>query len=268
MHSAEVCKGVRARSWRGLALVGIGSAILVSCVLPRSSRGELELMDAQIQARTNLSAEGVFESGEIVLAQQEGKESPVIAFGSKDRPEALSYSEFPNAVQPKKKRSLPLTSRDVAIEPQGHGLIWPVVGRITSPFGMRKGRLHAGIDISAVRGTPIFASQSGQVLLAGRRKAYGKLVVIGHGNELQTLYAHLLKTIVKPGQYVEQGQVIGYVGRTGRATGYHLHFETRVAGGVPQDPLRTLPSTRGAQAWQNSGTPFARVAYLPDPSSH
>jgi murein DD-endopeptidase MepM/ murein hydrolase activator NlpD len=128
------------------------------------------------------------------------------------------------------------------------GLIWPVIGGISSPFGMRRGRLHAGIDIRANRGTPILASQSGQVLISARRRAYGKVVVVGHDHDVQTLYAHLIKMIVRSGQYVEQGDVIGYVGRTGRATGYHLHFETRVAGGVPQDPMRSLPERPRVQA--------------------
>jgi murein DD-endopeptidase MepM/ murein hydrolase activator NlpD len=141
------------------------------------------------------------------------------------------------------------------------GLIWPVIGSISSPFGMRRGRLHAGIDIRANRGTPIYSSQSGQVLISARRRAYGNVVVVGHDHNVQTLYAHLTNMIVKPGQYVDRGDVIGYVGRTGRATGYHLHFETRVNGGVPQDPMHSLPPEPRAQAFKKTHGTLARAAF-------
>jgi murein DD-endopeptidase MepM/ murein hydrolase activator NlpD len=121
-------------------------------------------------------------------------------------------------------------------------LNWPIEGYVTSPFGMRRGRLHAGVDIKGYRGDPIYAAADGQVLLAKRKRAYGILAVVGHDHDTQTLYAHMLRLAVRSGQFVRAGDVLGYVGRTGRATGYHLHFETRVSGGVPQDPLRFLPT--------------------------
>lgn len=121
-------------------------------------------------------------------------------------------------------------------------LAWPIEGYVTSPFGMRRGRLHAGVDIKGYRGDPIYAAADGQVLLAKRKRAYGILAVVGHDHDTQTLYAHMLRLAVRSGQFVRAGDILGYVGRTGRATGYHLHFETRVSGGVPQDPLRFLPT--------------------------
>lgn len=121
-------------------------------------------------------------------------------------------------------------------------LSWPIEGYVTSPFGMRRGRLHAGVDLKGYRGDPIYAAADGQVLLAKRKRAYGILAVVGHAHDTQTLYAHMLRLAVRSGQFVRAGDVLGYVGRTGRATGYHLHFETRVSGGVPQDPLRFLPN--------------------------
>lgn len=123
-------------------------------------------------------------------------------------------------------------------------LSWPLDGHITSPFGMRRGRLHAGVDIKGFRGDPIIAAADGQVLLSKRKRAYGIVAIVGHDHDTQTLYAHMLRLAVREGQFVKAGDVLGYVGRSGRATGYHLHFETRVAGGVPQDPLRFLPSAR------------------------
>ena len=139
---------------------------------------------------------------------------------------------------------LPLNSQSIADLPgsfRGVALQWPVQGSITSPFGMRHGRLHAGIDIKGSKGDPVYAAADGQVLVSKARKAYGKAVVVGHSHDNQTLYAHLNQFAVREGQYVKRGDLVGYVGRTGRATGFHLHFETRVNGGTPQNPLKFLP---------------------------
>jgi murein DD-endopeptidase MepM/ murein hydrolase activator NlpD len=121
----------------------------------------------------------------------------------------------------------------------GAGLIWPVRGPVTSGFGMRWGRMHEGIDISAATGTPIRAAKAGTVTFAGTMGGYGNAVIISHGGGLSTLYAHQSRLAVSGGS-VSQGEVIGYVGSTGHSTGPHLHFETRV-NGTPQNPLRYLP---------------------------
>jgi len=126
-------------------------------------------------------------------------------------------------------------------------LTWPLDGHITSPFGMRHGRLHAGVDIKGLKGDPILAAADGQVLLSKRKRAYGVVAIVGHDHDTQTLYAHMLRIAVREGQFVRAGELLGYVGRSGRATGYHLHFETRVSGGIPQDPLRFLPAGRAAR---------------------
>ena len=124
-------------------------------------------------------------------------------------------------------------------------LRWPLQGNITSPFGMRHVKLHAGVDIKGQKGEPIYAAGEGQILSAKRRKGYGVVAIIGHDHDHQTLYAHMLRLAVAEGEFVKTGQLVGYVGRSGHATGYHLHFETRVAGGIPQDPLRYLPLVKG-----------------------
>ena len=121
----------------------------------------------------------------------------------------------------------------------GAGLIWPVRGSVSSGFGMRWGRMHQGIDISAGTGTPIRAAKAGTVTFAGTMGGYGNCVIITHSGGLSTLYAHQSRIAVSGGS-VSQGQVIGYVGSTGSSTGPHLHFETRV-GGTPQNPMRYLP---------------------------
>ncbi|MDQ3569642.1 MAG: peptidoglycan DD-metalloendopeptidase family protein [Actinomycetota bacterium] len=122
----------------------------------------------------------------------------------------------------------------------GAGLAWPLRGPVTSPFGSRWGRLHAGIDISGGMGTPIRAAKGGTVAFAGTMGGYGNAVVINHGGGLSTLYAHQSRLGTGNGASVSQGQVIGFVGSTGHSTGPHLHFETRV-NGSPQNPMRYLP---------------------------
>ncbi len=113
--------------------------------------------------------------------------------------------------------------------------------RVSSEFGMRThpilgtSRLHAGMDFSAPGGTPILAAAPGTVVLAGPRGGYGNTVIVDHGHNLTTLYAHQSRTGVVPGDRVEGGQVIGYVGSTGMSTGPHLHFETRLRG-EPTNP--------------------------------
>jgi murein DD-endopeptidase MepM/ murein hydrolase activator NlpD len=123
---------------------------------------------------------------------------------------------------------------------QGSGaLIWPVNGAFTSPFGMRWGRLHAGIDIAAPTGTAIRAADSGRVAIAGWTGGYGNYTCIQHGGALSTCYGHQSSIGVSVGQSVSKGQVIGAVGNTGNSTGPHLHFETRV-NGSPVDPMGYL----------------------------
>ena len=123
---------------------------------------------------------------------------------------------------------------------QGSGnFIWPINGAFTSPFGMRWGRLHAGIDIAAPEGTPIRAAASGSVVLLGWTGGYGNYTCVAHGGSLSTCYAHQSRYGTSMGANVSQGQVIGYVGNTGNSTGAHLHFEVRI-NGSPVDPMGYL----------------------------
>jgi exopolysaccharide biosynthesis predicted pyruvyltransferase EpsI len=119
-------------------------------------------------------------------------------------------------------------------------LEWPVLGRVTSPFGDRFGRFHAGIDIKAALGARIAVAADGVVLAVTTLPDHGNTVVVGHGLGLTTLYAHADRIDVAPGDQVVRGQSIARVGMTGRSLGPHLHFETRI-GGTPQDPLSFLP---------------------------
>jgi murein DD-endopeptidase MepM/ murein hydrolase activator NlpD len=121
---------------------------------------------------------------------------------------------------------------------------WPVPGPISSYFGTRKRhgrrRQHEGIDIAAGKGTPVRSARSGHVIYADSKlSGYGKMVIVRHADSFTTVYAHLSEFAVKKGQFVSRGQLVGKVGRTGRASGSHLHFEVRTEK-KPVDPLLYL----------------------------
>jgi murein DD-endopeptidase MepM/ murein hydrolase activator NlpD len=123
---------------------------------------------------------------------------------------------------------------------QGSGqLIWPVNGPVVSPFGMRWGRLHAGVDIAVPSGTPIRAADSGTVVLMGWVGGYGNYTCIQHTASMSTCYAHQASFATSNGASVSQGQVIGYSDCTGHCFGPHLHFEVRI-NGSPVDPMGYL----------------------------
>jgi murein DD-endopeptidase MepM/ murein hydrolase activator NlpD len=122
---------------------------------------------------------------------------------------------------------------------------WPVMGWLSSPFGARKDPFtgapdfHTGLDISAGQGTPVKATADGTVESAGYNGNYGNSIVITHGFGIATRFGHLAQYAVRPGQKVRRGEIIGYVGATGRATSPHLHYEI-LLNGQPSNPLRLL----------------------------
>jgi murein DD-endopeptidase MepM/ murein hydrolase activator NlpD len=123
--------------------------------------------------------------------------------------------------------------------------LWPLNGWLTSDFGKRRDPIdgsseyHAGLDISADRGTPVHATADGTVRLAAYNGNYGNCIELENGFGIATRFGHLSGYAVRPGQRVKRGQVIGYVGATGRTTGYHLHYEI-LLNGQQVDPLRYL----------------------------
>lgn len=140
--------------------------------------------------------------------------------------------------------------------------LWPLEGRVGSGFGARQdpingeGAFHPGIDIEAPIGTPVRATADGEVTGTNLGAGYGRQVVLNHGHDLLTLYGHLSALAVVPGQHVTRGQVIGYVGQTGRATGPHLHYEVRVHN-VPVNPHKYLRVTYEQVAF-SEGAPRAK----------
>jgi len=118
---------------------------------------------------------------------------------------------------------------------------WPVDGQVISPFGRRRLGWHAGMDIKAEIGAPILAAAAGTVISSGQERAYGHVIRIEHEDGFVTLYAHNLENLVEVGDRVSVGTIIGTVGRSGRVTGPHLHFEIRHDGMV-YNPLHLLPA--------------------------
>jgi murein DD-endopeptidase MepM/ murein hydrolase activator NlpD len=117
---------------------------------------------------------------------------------------------------------------------------WPLRGRLTSRFGKRSGRSHDGLDLAARKGSPIHAAEAGRVIKTGRLGDYGNVVILKHAGNYRSVYAHLSKSLVRRGSFVERGERIALVGNTGRSTGPHLHFEIRRRES-PRDPLLYLP---------------------------
>jgi murein DD-endopeptidase MepM/ murein hydrolase activator NlpD len=119
-------------------------------------------------------------------------------------------------------------------------LRWPLQGVLYSRFGLRQGQRHDGIDLAAPEGTPVGAAAAGTVVYAGEQAGYGEIVILRHEGGLLTLYAHASALLVRAGETVAAGQPVARVGRSGRTSGPHLHFEVR-EGTRPRNPLLFLP---------------------------
>ncbi len=132
-------------------------------------------------------------------------------------------------------------------------VIWPADGWISGTYGYRQDPFtgerdfHPAVDISTQKGRPVYATATGRVLSAQRNGNYGNLVEIDHGFDLTTRYGHLAEFTVSVGDTVQRGDVIGYVGATGRATGYHVHYEVRTANRTI-DPMRLIARSDTASA--------------------
>lgn len=142
-----------------------------------------------------------------------------------------------------KKKNKPVYAKS-NIKSRTKGFAWPIKWKgVTSPFGKRfhpvlkKYILHAGVDLRAAVGVPIYAPKDGKITYAGWMGGYGKLIKLKHSGGYSTRYGHLSKIYVKNGQYIKKGQLIGKTGSTGRVTGPHLHYEIR-KNGRPLDPMR------------------------------
>ncbi len=152
-----------------------------------------------------------------------------------------------NTIEIGQKLSVSGTKREVISKPippkdvkKPSGIIAPLKGTITSEFGIRAGKPHKGVDISAPLGEPISAVLDGKVVFAGKQRGYGNVVILEHKDYVMTVYAHNDANLVRLGDTVKKGQPIATLGNTGKSTGPHLHFEYRVQGKAI-DPLTILP---------------------------
>ena len=152
---------------------------------------------------------------------------------------------------------------EVRASQRSAGLLWPVHGRVTSRFGERRlWARHGGVDIKAPRGAPIRAAAAGTVVFSGRQSSYGRVIKIAHPDGRTTVYAHNHTNLVRTGDRVKAGAVIGTVGRTGRATANHVHFEVR-RGARGQDPLPQLAAAPPSRAKATGSGKVARTPAQP-----
>jgi murein DD-endopeptidase MepM/ murein hydrolase activator NlpD len=207
-----------------------------------SVQDETRLIDARAQQQAILRGE-LLSSQNRLTTVRAGKSSALVATQAQERDaidESAAIEAASAAIAAKLQATDGTGTAGVAATPSAAGFIWPVSGPITSPFGMRWGKLHPGIDIGVPTGTPIHAAAAGTVIYCGWEEGYGNLVVIDHHNGLATAYAHQSRIVSTCGEDVTQGQIIGYSGCTGFCTGPHVHFEVRVDG-TPVDPIGYLP---------------------------
>jgi len=181
-----------------------------------------------------------------------------------------SQSAAPSAAEPGRSTRAPAPAAPAPAAPASPGsgvcggkIVSPVRGTVTSRFG--DGRNHEGVDIAAPVGTVVRAAACGTVSLADSQSGYGNIICVEHSSSFSTCYAHLSQMNVRQGTYVNVGQVIGRVGMTGRTSGPHLHFETRVSGRA-QDPApylggaRSIPGEPQARTSRAATAPKARTA--------
>lgn len=187
----------------------------------KDKSAEFKLKSNITYVKKDVNIKEVNTVDEAVKKAKENPNDPLICFSKETEPagvENLSLSRGANAIS---------------------FLQFPSKGTITSPFGMRWGKMHNGIDIGAPMGNPIYAAMDGKVICAEWEDGYGKVIKIDHGVGVETVYGHCSSIEVNAGQSVKRGQKIGEVGSTGNSTGPHVHFEVRVKE-APQDPMRYL----------------------------
>jgi murein DD-endopeptidase MepM/ murein hydrolase activator NlpD len=229
--SFEACFSSRPR----LALLGSGTAVarpLSHTVQPGETIYHIAhiyaVSPARLMAANGLNDPRRLEAGQILI----------IPLNSRTTPVASSSTRW----------LMPRADRQFA---------WPVTaGLVSSPFGMRNGVMHDGVDIVARAGTAVHAADDGRVIFVGHLRGYGNAVILQHSGGYVTVYGHNRRNLVRDGAEVVRGQIIAELGSTGRTTGPNLHFEVRFRG-QPQNPLAYLPSplpTSGISFARNGGS--------------
>ena len=243
-----------------LAEEGDGQKRATACRTHRPEGGRRDIHEAMPASIAVARSFYVFEAIIKQLKEKCSDNQDTITYIEKYETELEEFQTIDDAVaklykEPQIKKSSETTKKIVVNEtfktdwnmsntksPLGIDLIKPISGKISSKFGSRssiRSGAHTGLDIAAPKGTPIKAAASGTVIFAGRKGSLGNLVVISHGNGIQTYYGHCSTINVTKGDYVSQGAVVAKVGSTGNSTGNHLHLEIRV-NGVARNPQNYL----------------------------
>lgn len=220
------------------ALIAAASADLVARLQARESH----LADEE-QELTRLIAQREAEAAAAAAAaaavQVRARQAPSSSAGgsqvaSSDSTGSGSGSSSAAVAETPGSAEAPVAAAPVAAPPapSGGGFSWPTSGSVTSEYGQRWGRLHAGMDIANSTGTAIAAAKGGTVIHAGPQGGYGNLVLISHGGGFTTAYAHMSSVAVSAGQTVSTGTFLGGMGCTGSCTGTHVHFEIRTSSGA------------------------------------
>jgi murein DD-endopeptidase MepM/ murein hydrolase activator NlpD len=189
----------------------------------------------------NLHAPDPYVGAERLISDHSDENRPV-SEGVLDR--ATENITLLQSILPERSETLD-TVGEFVVQADAKPSVWPCRGRIVSAFGMRKTpyssgyQFHTGVDIIGSHGSAIWASANGEVIFTGYRGSYGNLVIIDHGYDYETYYAHLTGFAVTAGDSVERGQTIGYMGASGRTTGTHLHYEVRFRGS-PVNPINYM----------------------------
>lgn len=211
----------------------------------------------KVSKKFNVSYKEIADDNNIIIPSKifVGQIIEVPYYGQKPKnysvKEELEFASEPKKVDKKAAKSSTIVGKKISlsnVQTYVDRLYWPIskkTRRLTSKFGWRWTKFHEGIDLAAPSGTPIYAAHSGKVVYSGNKlRGYGNIVII-KGNDLLTVYSHNRKNRVRAGRSVKRGQHIADVGTTGKVTGPHVHFETRVKNksGKYQavDPLVLLP---------------------------
>jgi septal ring factor EnvC (AmiA/AmiB activator) len=258
----------RATAMRSLASLAVGDARLIEQYRATSDRLEdrrrreearqADLAELRVDARRE-QAEVDREAGKrrVLLARVRDERAYHERMVGELSEAAKRLEAFVRELQEKQRRLAKTPPPKPGVEPPGVGfgtlrgrLPWPTDGKIVAAFGAQvhprfgTRTFRNGVDIEAAQGTGVGAVYAGHVIYTGWFKGYGNLIILDHGHEYFTLYAHVAEILVKEGDDVRQGQKIGSVGDTGSLTGPRLYFEVRYQG-KPQDPEQWLRQTRG-----------------------
>lgn len=218
----------------GVLLVAAGTAFAGLAVLPASAAPALQRVTAAAAMAPVELAAPVPANVELYSALSQG-----LAVANKPKPKPPAVPARPAPAKASRDRS-PADAAAATVQGlASRGFARPGLGRLTSGYGRRWGRLHAGIDLASGIGSPVRAVAGGRVESAGWEGGYGRAVRITHSDGTVTIYGHMSALLVDSGERVKAGQLIGREGNTGQSTGPHLHFEVRV-NGTPVNPLPWL----------------------------